>query len=52
MKLDSTNQILLGEPLARDLGVKVGDTVSIMTERPGYGGIDTAMLPKDLGISR
>jgi len=46
MKLDSTNQILLGEPLARDLGVKVGDTVSVMTERPGYGGIDTALLPK------
>jgi lipoprotein-releasing system permease protein len=33
-RLDSTNQILLGEALARSLSVKVGDTVSIVTSRP------------------
>ncbi len=46
MKLDSTNQILLGEPLARDLGVKVGETLSIVTERPGFGGTAAASMPK------
>ena len=45
MKLDSTNQILLGEPLAKDLGVKVGQVVSIVTERPGYGG-NGSLIPK------
>jgi lipoprotein-releasing system permease protein len=46
MKLDSSNQILLGEPLAKDLGVKTGDTVSVVTERPTYGGSAAAFIPK------
>jgi lipoprotein-releasing system permease protein len=33
-RLDSSNQILLGEALARNLGAKVGDTVSVVTSRP------------------
>jgi lipoprotein-releasing system permease protein len=32
-KLDSTNQILLGEALARSLGAKVGDIVSLATTK-------------------
>jgi lipoprotein-releasing system permease protein len=38
-KLESTNQILLGEALARNLGVKVGDTVGVVTSKPvAFGG--------------
>jgi lipoprotein-releasing system permease protein len=33
-RLDSTNQILLGDALARSLGVKVGDALSVVTTRP------------------
>ncbi len=46
MKLESTNQILLGEPLAKTLGVKAGQTVSIVTERPGYAGNAASYIPK------
>jgi lipoprotein-releasing system permease protein len=46
MRLDSTNQILLGEPLAKSLGVKAGGIVSIVTERPGYGGRAASYIPK------
>jgi lipoprotein-releasing system permease protein len=34
-RLDSTNQILLGEALARNLGAKVGDAVSVATGKSG-----------------
>ena len=44
-KLESSSQILLGEALARSLGAAVGDTVTIVTERPGSGGSD-AFVPK------
>jgi lipoprotein-releasing system permease protein len=46
MRLDSTNQMLLGEPLARNLGLKAGDSLSVVTERPGYGGRAASFLPK------
>jgi lipoprotein-releasing system permease protein len=46
MRLDSTNQILLGESLAKDLGAAVGDTVSIVTSRPTYGGSTASFVPK------
>ncbi len=37
--LPSSNQVLLGEALARNLGAKVGDAVSIVTSKPiGFGG--------------
>jgi len=45
-KLDSTNQILLGEALARNLGAKVGDMVTIVTERPGFAGGQGVLVPK------
>lgn len=45
MRLESTNQILLGEPLAKQLGAKVGDAVSIVTSRPAFGG-GTSFAPK------
>jgi lipoprotein-releasing system permease protein len=45
--LASTNQILLGEALARNLGVKVGDTVSVVTSKPtASGGGAAAFSPK------
>jgi lipoprotein-releasing system permease protein len=46
MQLDSTNQILLGASLAKDLGAAVGDTVSIVTARPTYGGGTASFTPK------
>ena len=46
MRLDSTNQILLGAPLAKELGAGVGDTVSIVTPHPtGNSGL-TGFAPK------
>jgi lipoprotein-releasing system permease protein len=46
-RLDSSNQILLGEALARNLGVKVGDVVSIVTTRPvSFGANSSAFSPK------
>jgi lipoprotein-releasing system permease protein len=45
-RLDSTNQILLGEALARDLGAKVGDIVTVVTERPGPMGGASTFVPK------
>jgi len=45
-KLDSTSQILLGEALARNLGAKVGDIVTIVTEKPGYEGGKNVLVPK------
>lgn len=44
LSLDATNQILLGDSLAKELGAAVGDTVSVMTSRPGQGG--AAFAPK------
>jgi lipoprotein-releasing system permease protein len=45
-RLSSGNQILLGEALAKELGAKPGDTVSIVTSRP-QGGIGQAgFVPK------
>jgi lipoprotein-releasing system permease protein len=47
MKLDSTNQILLGEALARNLGAKVGDIVSLVTSRPvAFGASYSSFTPK------
>ena len=47
MKLDSTNQILLGEALARSLGAKVGDIVSLVTSRPvAFGESYSSFTPK------
>jgi lipoprotein-releasing system permease protein len=46
MRLDSTNQILLGAPLAKDIGAAVGDAVSIVTSRPTYGGSAASFAPK------
>ena len=47
MKLDSTNQILLGEALARNLGAKVGDIVSLVTSRPvAFGESYSSFTPK------
>lgn len=43
MRLESTNQILLGEPLAKTLGVKAGQIITVVTERPGYGA---SYIPK------
>jgi lipoprotein-releasing system permease protein len=40
-RLDSTNQILLGEALAKSLGAKVGDVVSVATTKMSDEG-DTA----------
>jgi lipoprotein-releasing system permease protein len=50
-RLDSTNQILLGEALARNLGARVGDTVSIVINRPlargdSEGGGASGFAPK------
>jgi lipoprotein-releasing system permease protein len=49
-RLDSTNQILLGEALARNLGVKVGDTVSIVTSKPGAAGGGTASFAPKVSV--
>jgi len=46
MRLDSTNQILLGMALAKDLHAKVGDTLSIITSRPSYSGATASFNPK------
>ena len=46
MSLDSTNQILLGVSLAKDLNAKVGDTISIVTSRPTYSGGTALFIPK------
>jgi lipoprotein-releasing system permease protein len=46
MSLESTNQILLGEPLARNLRLKAGDSLGIVTQRPGYGGREASFIPK------
>ena len=48
LRLDSANQIILGEPLAKDLGVKVGQTISLLTQKPGNGNEKTTMafVPK------
>jgi len=37
-RLDSANQILLGEALAKNLGAKVGDLVSVATTKAGSSG--------------
>lgn len=46
-RLDSTNQILVGEALAKNLSVRVGDTVSIVTSKPvaSNGREDEASFP-------
>jgi lipoprotein-releasing system permease protein len=44
--LDATNQILLGEALAKDLGAKVGDAVSIVTTKSGTSVGALAFVPK------
>jgi lipoprotein-releasing system permease protein len=46
MSLDSTNQILLGESLAKELGAKVGDVVSIATASPTNDGGAASLVPK------
>jgi lipoprotein-releasing system permease protein len=47
MKLDATNQILLGEALAHNLGAKVGDIVSLVTSRPvAFGESYSSFTPK------
>jgi lipoprotein-releasing system permease protein len=46
MRLDASNQVLLGESLARELGAKVGDTISMVTSRPSYGGDPASFSPK------
>ncbi len=51
MSLDSTNQILLGMALAKDLNAKIGDTLSIVTSRPTYG-VGTAMFAPKISIFR
>jgi len=52
-KLDSANQILLGEALARNLGAKVGDLVSIATTKsvsPGSASGGDKGVPR-LGLT-
>jgi len=46
MRLDSSNEILLGYYLARSLGAKVGDTVSLVTERRSRFGTSSGLAPK------
>jgi lipoprotein-releasing system permease protein len=45
-RLDSSNEILLGYYLARSLGAKVGDAVSLVTERRSRFGTGSALAPK------
>jgi lipoprotein-releasing system permease protein len=45
-ELDSPNQILLGEALARDLGAKIGDIVSIATTKSSPSGSGSNYAPK------
>jgi lipoprotein-releasing system permease protein len=46
LSLDSGNQILLGDALAKELGAAVGDAVSIVTASPGTGVGRSAFAPK------
>jgi lipoprotein-releasing system permease protein len=45
-RLDSGNQILLGEALARSLGAKAGDAVSVVTARPRGPDPGAAFAPR------
>jgi lipoprotein-releasing system permease protein len=44
--LESSNEIVLGEALARKLGAHPGDIVSIVTARAGSGEAGIGLLPK------
>jgi lipoprotein-releasing system permease protein len=46
LRLDATNQILLGDSLAKELGASVGDTVSVVTSRPITGAGSGSFAPK------
>ncbi len=46
LRLDSTNQILLGESLAKELGAGIGDTVSVVSSRLDGGGAASPFSPK------
>jgi lipoprotein-releasing system permease protein len=46
LSLESTNQILLGESLAKALGAKVGDAVSIITSRPAAESTRFSFAPR------
>ncbi|MDP3178230.1 MAG: ABC transporter permease, partial [Spirochaetaceae bacterium] len=44
--LESSNEILLGEALARKLGAHPGDIISIVTARSGSGAAGLGLMPK------
>jgi ABC-type transport system, involved in lipoprotein release, permease component len=46
LDLGSSSQILLGDALAKSLGAKVGDTVSLVTQRQIFGGEKVRFIPK------
>jgi lipoprotein-releasing system permease protein len=46
MRLGSSNEILLGAYLAKNLGAKTGDTVSVVTERRSRYGSGSSPAPK------
>jgi lipoprotein-releasing system permease protein len=45
-RLEKSNEILLGEALAKDLGAKVGDAVSVVTTRSSSFAGDSSLVPK------
>jgi lipoprotein-releasing system permease protein len=44
-RLDAANQILLGESLAKNLGAKLGDAISVVTTRQAYSS-QNSIAPK------